>query len=67
MLPDFNALPFGVRYMYARRLLMTGDKATPPKHRAILKTLGRLKRGDLPGTKSWGPWRAARAIKHDPE
>jgi hypothetical protein len=63
MLPNFNTLPLAVKYNYARSLLMTSERATPPTHRAVLKTLGRIKRGELPGSRTWGPWRRAKAVK----
>lgn len=54
----------GMEYMLAKSLLMTGPKATPPTFRAVRKMIGRLRRGDKPGTHGYGSWRAAKSISH---
>lgn len=56
-----NALDF----FRARQLLMSGPKATPPTFRAVVKMMGRLKRGDKPGPHGWSSWRDAPKIKHE--
>ncbi len=65
MIPAYNDLTHGQKYALAEAILMTGPRAQKPTHRAVLKTMGRLKRGEVVGSRTWGSWRDAPAIVHD--
>lgn len=51
------------QFSIAEGLLMTGPKSQPPTFRAIRKMIGRLRRGDKPGSNGWSPWRSAKRVK----
>lgn len=60
-----NKIPL-TDYYLARAMLMTGPRAQEPSWKAIRKTIGRIKRGDLAraikNKTTLGPWRAARSV-----